>query len=65
MLCDRWRALEEWEKLPSARTCHAQEDHLMPLLVVMGAAGEDKGTEVWKDEVLGGNAIFAHWGFGL
>lgn len=31
-------SLKDWEKAPGARICHPREEHLMPLLVVAGAA---------------------------
>ena len=41
---DRDRALVEWAKAPSARLAHPREEHLLPLMVVAGAAGADVGT---------------------
>jgi len=40
----------EWEKLPSARMAHPEEDHLVPLFVALGAAEADqpKGKIVGK-----------------
>ena len=47
-------ALIEWEKAPSARLCHPPraEEHLLPLMVVAGAAGEDPGRRVFSDRVM-------------
>ncbi len=41
---DRDHALVEWAKAPSARLAHPREEHLLPLMVVAGAAGADVGT---------------------
>jgi len=41
----RNEALKDWEKFPDARKVHPHEDHLMPLLVITGAAGSDIGTQ--------------------
>ena len=42
-----------WEKAPHARECHPREEHLLPLMVVAGAAGHDRGKRVFRDEVMG------------
>jgi aromatic ring-opening dioxygenase catalytic subunit (LigB family) len=36
-------ALARWEEAPMARVAHPREEHLLPLMVVAGAAGEDRG----------------------
>jgi len=41
---ERDRALAEWSKAPSARAVHPREEHLLPLMVVAGAAGADRAT---------------------
>jgi aromatic ring-opening dioxygenase catalytic subunit (LigB family) len=46
-------ALAAWTKAPSARECHPREEHLLPLMVVAGAAGNDRGKTVFHDEVMG------------
>jgi aromatic ring-opening dioxygenase catalytic subunit (LigB family) len=35
--------LQEWASAPGARQAHPREDHLLPLMVVAGAAGSDQG----------------------
>lgn len=37
--------LTKWETFPGARNAHPREEHLMPLLVVAGAAGADVGRQ--------------------
>lgn len=39
----RKTALPEWDKAPAARLCHPREDHLIPLMVAMGAVGAVTG----------------------
>ncbi|WP_407060850.1 DODA-type extradiol aromatic ring-opening family dioxygenase [Agrilutibacter terrestris] len=42
-----WPALLAWhERAPNARHAHPTTEHLMPLFVAMGAAGEDPAVEV-------------------
>ncbi|RMZ95931.1 dioxygenase [Brachionus plicatilis] len=40
---ERFETLLNWQKLPFAREAHSREEHLIPLHVVVGAAGTDKG----------------------
>jgi aromatic ring-opening dioxygenase catalytic subunit (LigB family) len=44
--------LVHWEQAPSARVAHPREDHLIPLMVVAGAAGEDVGERLFVDFAL-------------
>ena len=41
----------EWDKAPSARFCQPQEDHLVPLFVVAGAAGDDAGRRIYAERM--------------
>ena len=51
----RTDALLDWESAPYARTCHAQEDHLVPLFAALGAAEDERATMVYHDSnVFGG-----------
>jgi len=45
--------LLNWEKGPGSRLAHPQEDHLVPLMVVAGAAGKDIGHRLFLDHVMG------------
>lgn len=48
-------ALASWAQLPMARVAHPPggEEHLIPLMVAAGAAGEDRGVPVFRDKVIG------------
>ncbi|MBL1272443.1 MAG: dioxygenase [Oceanospirillales bacterium] len=50
----RQAALLDWANAPYARQCHPPggEEHLMPLMVVAGAAGQDVGQKVYSEQVL-------------
>jgi len=55
---ERVARLVEWEAAPAARKAHPQEDHLLPLMVVVGAAGNDKAVCVYhEDDFFGGIAV--------
>lgn len=49
----RLAKLEHWETGPAARAAHPREDHLVPLMVVAGAAGNDVGKRAFVDRVMG------------
>ena len=52
---ERTKALLDWDKAPSARICHPQEDHLVPLFAALGAAEDEAATMVYHDtNVFGG-----------
>jgi aromatic ring-opening dioxygenase catalytic subunit (LigB family) len=44
--------LVQWEKAPGARMAHPREDHLLPLMVIAGAAGDDSGKRVFVEHVM-------------
>src|SRR6185437_13893094 len=46
----RSERLLDWQHAPAAREAHPQEDHLIPLHVVVGAAEEEPGTIVYSEE---------------
>jgi aromatic ring-opening dioxygenase catalytic subunit (LigB family) len=49
---ERNQALESWSNAPEARASHPTEEHLMPLMVVAGAAGTDVGRSIYSDHVM-------------
>lgn len=50
---ERDAAITAWRKAPAALACHPREEHLIPLHVAAGAAGDDRGEVVLRDTVLG------------
>ena len=61
---DRTNALLDWESAPYARTCHAQEDHLVPLFAALGAAEGEAATRTYHDTDLFGGVTASSWRFG-
>ena len=45
--------LTNWAQAPAARYAHPREEHLMPLLVAAGAAGNDAGVRTFNDVMMG------------
>ena len=60
---DRDRELRQWQEAPSGRESHPREEHLLPLMVVAGAAGDDRGERLFTDRVM--DATVSGFGFGL
>lgn len=49
----RGAALERWASAPKARYCHPRAEHLLPLMVVAGAAEGEAGRTIFRDQVMG------------
>jgi aromatic ring-opening dioxygenase catalytic subunit (LigB family) len=50
---ERDRRLAHWEEAPQARYVHPREEHLLPLMVAAGAAGDDRGTVPYRGTFMG------------
>lgn len=50
---EREQALARWNAAPSARRAHPREEHLLPLMVAAGAAGDQAGERVFTDTIMG------------
>ena len=44
--------LERWTEAPAARIAQPREDHLLPLMVVAGAAGTDRGVVAYNGTIM-------------
>jgi aromatic ring-opening dioxygenase catalytic subunit (LigB family) len=59
---ERNRKLSEWSSAPAARAAHPREEHLLPLMVAAGAAGQDLGTIGFSERFMGARISAVHFG---
>ncbi|HET8731624.1 MAG TPA: class III extradiol ring-cleavage dioxygenase [Moraxellaceae bacterium] len=60
----RSAALTGWETAPSARQAHPREEHLLPLMVAVGAAEEEPSLRVYHESNFFGGISVSNWRFG-
>jgi aromatic ring-opening dioxygenase catalytic subunit (LigB family) len=56
--------LRAWTEAPSARLAHPEEDHLIPLLVAVGAAEAEAGERVYHEDSFFGGLTVSSYRFG-
>ncbi|MFZ6758213.1 DODA-type extradiol aromatic ring-opening family dioxygenase [Undibacterium sp. Ji50W] len=61
---DRVEHLINWAKAPAARIAHPREDHLLPLMVAVGAAQNEAGACVYHEENMFGGVVASSFRFG-
>ena len=61
---ERTAKLIEWERAPMARAAHPEEDHLIPLMAVVGAAEGEPGAAVYHQTNLFGGITASSFRFG-
>ena len=59
---ERAANLTAWAKAPEARGAHPREEHLIPLMVIVGAAGDDPGTVAYNKTYAGLRLSAYHYG---
>ncbi|HWN46300.1 MAG TPA: class III extradiol ring-cleavage dioxygenase [Steroidobacteraceae bacterium] len=58
---DRGKLLTAWKSAPSARAAHPREEHLLPLMVAVGAAGDDIAELTYHEkDFLGGITVSSY-----
>ncbi len=65
--CDpprRTQRLLEWEQAPSSRLAHPSEDHLVPLMVAVGAAEGEPATRFYNESAFMGSISSSSYRFG-
>ena len=54
-------ALADWEQAPAARLAHPREEHLLPLMVAVGAAEREAATRIYhQDDFFGGITVSSY-----
>jgi len=61
---ERARRLLDWEQAPAARRAQPREDHLIPLHVSLGAAEQDPGHLIYREENFFGKLTVSSYRFG-
>jgi len=61
---ERRKLLLNWTSAPAARAAHPREDHLIPAMVAVGAAGDDKGTRIYHQSDFMGSITASSFRFG-
>jgi aromatic ring-opening dioxygenase catalytic subunit (LigB family) len=61
---ERTEKLIHWDEAPLARAAHPREDHLIPLMVAVGAAENEPGTAIYHQEDLMGGITASSFRFG-
>ena len=61
---ERTPRLIDWERAPLARAAHPEEDHLIPLMAVVGAAEDEPGALVYHQKDLFGGITASSFRFG-
>jgi len=59
----RTAALTSWEAAPSARVAHPREEHLLPLMVAIGAAERDSATRFYSEDTFFGSGSISSFMF--
>jgi aromatic ring-opening dioxygenase catalytic subunit (LigB family) len=54
--------LARWTSAPAARAAHPREEHLIPLMVAAGAAGQDRAVVAFNDTFTGIRLSAYHFG---
>ncbi len=60
----RSAALTAWSQAPSARQAHPREEHLLPLMVAVGAAETDTALRTYHEDDFFGGISVSNWRFG-
>jgi aromatic ring-opening dioxygenase catalytic subunit (LigB family) len=61
---EREQALLRWSEAPQARAAHPREEHLIPLMVALGAAEDEAATCVYHEEAFFGSLAVSSFRFG-
>ena len=56
--------LIDWASAPSARFAHPREEHLLPLMVAVGAASDEAATRCYHEDTMFGGVTVSSYRFG-
>jgi aromatic ring-opening dioxygenase catalytic subunit (LigB family) len=59
---ERNEQLRHWQEAPAARQAHPREEHLLPLMVIAGAAGTDRAKLAFSSTILDLRISAYHFG---
>ena len=61
---ERARQLADWASAPAARMAHPREEHLIPLMVAVGAAEDEAGALSYHEDGFMGGLVVSSFRFG-
>jgi len=61
---ERAQRLIDWAQAPAARAAHPREEHLIPLMVAVGAAEQEAGRPVYHEDDFMGGLVVSSYRFG-
>ena len=61
---ERTTALLHWSEAPYARNAHPREEHLLPLMVALGAAEQEDAACVYHEDEFFGHLAVSSFRFG-
>ena len=61
---ERTQRLLDWDRAPSARAAHPAEEHLVPLMVAVGAAEDEAGVQIYHEPDFMGSIDSSSYRFG-
>lgn len=61
---ERAAQLMQWEQAPAARMAHPREEHLLPLMVVLGAAEQEAAAMPYHEDAFMGGLAVSSFRFG-
>ena len=61
---ERAQQLINWSSAPAARIAHPREEHLIPLMVAVGAAEDEAGMRIYHEEAFMGGLVVSSFRFG-
>lgn len=62
---ERERRLKDWEQAPDARIAHPHADHLLPLMIAVGAAEQEPAFRIYHEENFMGGVTASSYRFGV